>query len=144
MGVRSIDSLDPHLNPPPFRGRKSRKQAYHLGLRAEKIAAWYLRLKGYRILAERYHIHQGEIDVLAVKGSVLAAVEVKARQSFAECEASITAHKQQKILKAAQHVLSGSGKFAGLPRLDAHTLRFDAVWVVPRRWPRHIKNAWSV
>jgi putative endonuclease len=121
-----------------------RRKAYRFGLRAEKIAAWYLRLKGYRILAERYHIQQGEIDVLATKGDVLAAVEVKARKSFDACEISITPHKQQKILKAVQHVLSGSGKFTGLQNPRALTIRFDAVWIVPRRWPRHIINAWSM
>jgi putative endonuclease len=122
----------------------NRKNAYRFGLRAEKIAAWYLRLKGYRILAERYHIMQGEIDVLARKGDVLAAVEVKARQNFAACEASIAPHKQQKILKAVEYVLSGSGKIAGLTDAHALTVRFDALWIVPRKWPRHIKNAWSM
>src|SRR5690242_11686253 len=94
-----------------------RKDAYRFGLRAEKIAAWYLRLKGYRVLAERYHIHQGEVDVLAKKGNILAAVEVKARQDFSQCEASVTPHKQQKILKAVEYILSGSGKIAGLRNL---------------------------
>jgi len=124
--------------------RANRKKAYHYGLRAEKIAAWYLRLKGYRVLAERYHILQGEIDVLAQKGDTLVAVEVKARQNFAACEESIAPWKQKKIMKAMEHVLTGSGKIAGLKNPHALTLRFDAIWVVPRKWPRHIKNAWSM
>lgn len=119
-----------------------RQRAYRFGLRAEKIAAWYLRLKGYRILAERYHIRQGEIDVLAQKGDVLVAVEVKARKTFEECETSITPWKQQKILHAVRHLMAGGGKIAGLANPAERTIRFDAVWVVPRRWPRHIKDAW--
>jgi putative endonuclease len=123
--------------------RKGKQKAYRFGLRAEKIAAWYLRLKGYRILAERYHIFQGEIDVLAKKGNALVAVEVKARQNFAACEGSITPWKQKKILTAMEHVLAG-GKISGLRDPHALTLRCDAIWVVPRKWPRHIKNAWSL
>ncbi len=122
-----------------------RKRAYHLGLKAEKIAAWYLRLKGYRVLAERYHVTQGEIDVLAQKGNTLVAVEVKARKTLAECEHSIAPWKQQKILHAMQHILSGGGgKIAGLGDAARHNIRFDAVWVVPRRLPIHIKDAWRL
>lgn len=121
----------------------SKKQkAYQFGLKAEKIAAWYLRLKGYRILAERYHIRQGEIDVLAAKGNALVAVEVKARQHFSECEESITPWKQQKILHAMEYILSG--KLAGLAGAAGRDIRFDAIWIVPGRWPRHIKDAWRI
>lgn len=111
-------------------------------MQAEKIAAWYLRLKGYRILAERYRILQGEIDILAEKGETLVAVEVKARKTFSECEHSITPWKQQKILHAMRHLLSGSGRIAGLANIHERTIRFDAVWIVPRKWPKHIKDAW--
>ncbi len=123
---------------------RDRRQAHRLGLKAEKIAAWYLRLKGYRILAERYRIRQGEIDILAKKGRALVAVEVKARQNFSQCEESIAPWKQQKILQAMEHVISGSGKIAGLGDALQHNIRFDAVWIVPGRWPRHIKDAWRM
>lgn len=122
-----------------------KRNAYRLGLRAEKIAAWYLRLKGYRILAERYHIRQGEIDLLAKKGDTLIAVEVKARRTLAQCEESIAPWKQRKIALAMQHVISGGrGKIAGLGDAAHHNMRFDAVWIVPRRWPKHIKDAWRM
>lgn len=124
--------------------RANRKKAYRFGLRAEKIAAWYLRFKGYRVLAERYHIMQGEIDVLAQRGKTLVAVEVKARQSFAACEESIAPWKQQKILKAVEYILSGSGKIPGLANAHDYAVRFDAVWIVPGKWPRHVINAWGM
>lgn len=121
-----------------------KRKAYRFGLRAEKIAAWYLRCKGYRILAERYRILQGEIDILAKKGRTLVAVEVKARQNLAQCEESIAPWKQQKILQAVEHVISGNGKIAGLGEALQHNIRFDAVWIVPKHWPKHIKDAWRV
>lgn len=121
----------------------NKRAAYRLGLKAEKIAALYLRLKGYRILAERYRILQGEIDLLARKGKTLAAVEVKARKTLEACEESIAPWKQRKIAAAMQHVISGGGgKIAGLGDAQALNIRFDAVWIVPRRWPKHIKDAW--
>lgn len=124
--------------------RENKKKAYHFGLKAEKIAVWYLRFKGYRILAERYHIRQGEVDVLAKRGDTLVAVEVKARQNFTACEESITPWKQQKILKAVEYILSGSSKIAGLANAQDYAVRFDAIWIVPGKWPRHIINAWEV
>ena len=56
-----------------------RRAGYARGLVAEGIAAWVLRLKGYRVLATRYRTPLGEIDIVARRGKVLAFVEVKAR-----------------------------------------------------------------
>ena len=56
-----------------------RRAGYARGLVAEGIAAWLLRLKGYRVLATRYRTPLGEIDIVARRGKVLAFVEVKAR-----------------------------------------------------------------
>ena len=49
------------------------------GRRAEVWAALVLLLRGYRILGFRLRTRQGEIDLLALKGRVLAVVEVKSR-----------------------------------------------------------------
>ncbi len=119
-----------------------RRQAYDFGLKAEKTAAWFLRLKGYRIIAERYRNHYGEIDLLAVRGKMLVAVEVKARKSFAECAISVPPQKQQKIMRALEGLTASSGKIAGLARADARNIRFDVIWIVRGVWPRHLKDAW--
>ena len=55
------------------------RMAHRLGLRAEMLAAMLLRLKGYRILAQRLKTPAGEIDMVARRGRSLAIVEVKAR-----------------------------------------------------------------
>ncbi len=121
-----------------------RQKAHRYGLHAEKFAAWYLRLKGYRILAERYRNPQGEIDLLAKKGKTLIAVEVKARQTMAQCEISITPFKQQKIMRAVEWLIAGRGKITGLKDIENHTIRFDVIWVANKRLPVHIKNAWGL
>ncbi len=121
-----------------------KKKAYKFGLAAEKIAAIFLRLKGYRIIAERYRNPKGEIDILAVRGKILAVVEVKARQNISDCAYSINPWKQQKILNALEWLLAGNGKIAGLVAAGEHIIRFDAILVVPNRLPKHLKDAWRM
>ena len=121
-----------------------KEKAYKFGLAAEKIAAIFLRLKGYRIIAERYRNPRGEIDILAVRGKILAVVEVKARQNFADCAYSINPWKQQKILSALEWLMAGNGKIAGLVATGEHIIRFDAILVVPKRLPKHLKDAWRM
>ncbi|WP_349358863.1 YraN family protein [Stappia sp.] len=114
---------------------RSRQAAYRLGLRAETRAALALRLKGWRILARRFRSNGGEIDLIARKGDTIAFVEVKARASRDAALLSITPHAQRRIAAAARAWRSQ----AAAP--DSATFRFDAVLIVPRRWPEHIADA---
>ena len=121
-----------------------KRRAHDFGVKAEKIAALYLRLKGYRILAERYRNHYGEIDLVASRGKFLVAVEVKARTSFAECEISVPPMKQIKIARAMEGLLAGYGKIAGLGTTSDRNIRFDVIWVVRGLLPRHVMDAWRL
>lgn len=53
-----------------------------LGRRGERRAAWFYRIRGYRIVARNVHLRGGEIDIVAKRGRTLVFVEVKARQSL--------------------------------------------------------------
>lgn len=112
------------------------------GRRAERLAAWWLRLKGYRVLARGYAIGRGrgagEVDLIVRRGSVVAFVEVKARASLAEAAAAITPAQQGRIARAARSFVSGRADLAGC------AWRFDAVLVCPRALPRHISDAWRM
>ena len=55
----------------------SHKAAEVSGRIAEAIAAFVLRLSGYRTLARRWRCSAGELDIVARRGSTLAFVEVK-------------------------------------------------------------------
>ncbi len=105
------------------------------GLRAEQIAVLALRLRGYRILAVRFLIKGGEIDIIARRGTTIAFVEVKMRPTLSAAMTAIDGAKQRRISRAARYWLMTHPWAARL------TLRGDAVYVVPWRWPRHIVAA---
>ena len=85
----------------------------------EERAARYLRRKGYRIVERNFRCRQGEIDIIAEKGGVLAFVEVKLRRDerFAEAREFVNAAKQRRILAAAQLWLA-QHESALQPRFD--------------------------
>lgn len=113
-----------------------RKRAYHKGKRAEWIAAFYLKFKGYEILEKRFKTPMGEIDLLARKGKILAAIEVKTRNTLDEASMALTPFQQKRIEKALLFYLAG--------KMDCFDLRFDVVLISPWKWPYHIQGAWNV
>jgi putative endonuclease len=110
---------------------RDRKKAHGLGIFAEHLAVGLLRLKGYQILARRYSIKEGEIDIVAWRGDTVAFVEVKVRPTIDEARTSIGFVKRRRISRAARTWLASNPWAAPL------TWRGDAVYVAPWRWPRH-------
>lgn len=104
---------------------------------SETVAAFYLRLKGYRILERQYRTPVGEIDIIARRGNTVAFIEVKARQDIDAAQAAISPHQQSRIIRASGWFLQ---KNQHLTRCD---LRFDALLMAPGRWPRHMLDAWQ-
>lgn len=105
---------------------------------AEILASWWLRAKGYRILARRLRTPVGEIDLIARRGAVLALVEVKYRQDIVTAAHSLRPAQQARILRAAGWYL------ARRPDLATVSCRCDAVLLAPGRWPRHLMDAWRL
>jgi putative endonuclease len=113
-----------------------RQRAYRYGRRAERLAVWYLWLKGYRVLARDRRSAAGEIDIIARRGRTIAVIEVKARGSLATAAESLGGRQRTRILRATHLFL------AGRPDLAQHQVRFDVIWVAPGRLPRHVVDAW--
>src|SRR5579875_34556 len=113
------------------RGTLDRKKAHNWGIFAEHLAAGFLRFKGYRILARRYAIKEGEIDIVARRGDTVAFVEVKVRSTLGEARMAIGAVKRRRISRAARRWPAANPWAAPLP------WRGDAIYVVPWCWPRH-------
>lgn len=113
-----------------------RRKAQRWGQLAELLAACLLRTKGYRILARRYRVPVGEIDLIAQRGRTLAFVEIKARTDHAEAVAAIGARQRARIERAASQFLAQN------PRLAGMSPRYDAILVLPWRLPCHLPDAW--
>jgi putative endonuclease len=110
------------------------------GRRAETIAAWWLRCKGYSILGRRVRTSVGEIDLVAARAGTLIFVEVKARETRDAAMLALTAASMQRVANCAKLLTSRySHKTASRPKF----IRIDAVLVVPGRWPHHIEAVWQ-
>lgn len=115
----------------------NRRKSEAAGRRAERLAAWYLRAKAYRILGQRFKTPMGEIDLIAKRGASLVFVEVKQRASERAAREAITPNQRARILKAAGLYLAQNPQFMHCEQ------RVDALLLVPGRWPVHIHNITS-
>ncbi|MDB5460660.1 MAG: YraN family protein [Caulobacteraceae bacterium] len=122
-------------SPSPWKQRKG-AAARRSGRRAEWVAALLLMAKGYRILGMRLATPQGEIDLVGLRGAVLAIVEVKQRRSSEEALLAVTGAQQERLRRA------GRALAARLERNIPLIVRLDLVALAPGRWPRHIPDAW--
>lgn len=114
---------------------EKRKRAERRGRWSEWGAAMFLMARGYRILAMRYRVRAGEVDIIARRGEVIAFVEVKARRDLMVAIDAVTFTSQNRIRAAGDHWLARQPDAARL------SLRYDIVAIVPWAWPRHIEDA---
>ena len=90
------------------------------GAQAEILAEKFLAKRGLRVIARNFRVKGGEIDLICSEGNSIVFVEVRLRTSkgFGGAAASITAHKQRRLVLAARHWLLANGERA---------CRFDCV-----------------
>ncbi|KQM61879.1 MULTISPECIES: YraN family protein [unclassified Sphingomonas] len=120
--------------PPRPRSRASRVAADDAGRRGERIAGWWLRLKGWRILARRIRTKAGEVDLIARKANIVAFVEVKTRATAADLDHAIDERRLARVAAAAEILASTYAQGCDV--------RIDVILLAPRTPPRHIENAW--
>ncbi len=114
----------------------NRALAEKRGRRAERIAAWYLRMKGWRIVGTRVRTPVGEIDIVARRFRTTAFVEVKTRGTLAELDYAIDRHRLRRVAAAAS-ALAARHAFPG------GDIRIDVILVAPGRIPKHLSNVWE-
>jgi putative endonuclease len=114
----------------------NRRRAERGGRRAESLAAWWLRLKGWTILDRRVRTPLGEVDLIARRGRTVAFVEVKARSSAREAALALDEYRLRRVAAAA-------GALAHRYAAAGDDVRVDAMFIVPRRLPRHLPNVWT-
>ncbi|HEX8525976.1 YraN family protein [Allosphingosinicella sp.] len=113
----------------------NRRLAERGGRRAETIAAWWLRLKGWTILARRLRTPVGEVDLIARRGRTLAFVEVKARATIEEARSSLDEYRLRRVAAAAAALTHRYAR-------EGDDIRIDAIFVAPKALPRHFTNVW--
>lgn len=113
----------------------NREAAEKRGRDAETLAAIWLRLHGWRILARRARVPGGEVDIVARRGRILALIEVKARATQDAAALSLDTWRLRRVVVAAERLAPRYQK-------PGDDIRIDAIFIVPGRLPRHVANIW--
>lgn len=78
----------------------------------------------------------GEVDIVARRRRTIAFVEVKARATDNAAAISLDAYRLRRVAVAAERLA---------PRFmrPGDDVRIDAIFIVPRRLPRHLADIWQ-
>ena len=113
-------------------------QHYELGKRGEQLAVDFLIARGYKIKARNYRFQKAEVDILAEKDGILAAVEVKTRASreFGNPQEFVKPGQIKNLVKAVDAYILEEN-------LDLE-VRFDIIAIIKTNEYQkleHLKNA---
>ena len=103
--------------------RRRSDSAGTIGRDAESLAENFLARRGFVPVSRNYRCRRGEIDLVMRDADTLVFVEVRRRTSraFGGGADSVDAHKQARLVAAAEHYLMAN-------RIgDDHPCRFDVV-----------------
>jgi putative endonuclease len=113
----------------------SRLVAEKRGRQGERLAGWWLRLKGWSIVARRVRTPAGEIDLVARRGSMVAFIEVKSRKTGQALDEAIDERRLSRVAAAAESL-------AAVYMKRGDDMRIDVILLAPGRAPRHLENVW--
>lgn len=119
------------------------KSNYLIGIASENYAKIFLKIRGYKILTNRFQGIRGssfgEIDLIAEKKNTIHFIEVKKRKTEKDAAESITHKQQQRIANTAELFLRKNPK----ETLNKNC-QFDAIIIYGKGIGKikHIKNAW--
>jgi putative endonuclease len=116
------------------------KTSYQKGVQSEVLASTLLANNGYTLLAQRYKVPYGEIDLVMVQGDSLVFVEVKCRKNYKDAAESITLRQQIRIQNAAESFMQANPDLVR----KCTFIRFDVVLICNSQPPVHLQNAWQV
>jgi len=106
------------------------------GAQAEQLAANFLQRHGLKLLHSNYRCRFGEIDLILQDGATLvfAEVRLRSRNNFVGAAASITATKQERLVRTAQHYL---GTLDRTPPCRFDVVLFDSLDNPDPEWVRN-------
>jgi putative endonuclease len=98
-----------------------------VGKLGEKIAAGYLRKRGYRIRETNFRCREGEIDIVAQQKDCLVFVEVRTKSNldFGIPEESITQSKKERLMSSALSYISCHENLPPSQRIDVVAVEVD-------------------
>jgi putative endonuclease len=73
---------------------------------------------------------------VARRGGTLAFVEVKARATEQPAALALDRNRLRRVAVAAERLTARFGK-------GCDVVRIDAIYILPRRLPRHVPDVWS-
>jgi len=99
-----------------------------LGDLGERLAVQHLLAKGYRIRERNFRVREGEIDIVAERGDLLAFVEVRCRRGNAMGTAgeSLTLAKRRRLLGLAEAYGQARDGLPAERRIDVIALDFGS------------------
>lgn len=91
-----------------------------LGAAGEEMAAEWYRSNGYEVVARNWRVKEGELDIVARRGSILVFCEVKTRRTdrYGTPAAAVTPEKQARLRRLSAIYLRQEGVRAGRLRFD--------------------------
>jgi putative endonuclease len=96
---------------------------------SERRAAWWYRLRGYRVLATNLWAAGYELDIVALRGRTVVFCEVKSKSGtgWGDPLEMVTPEKQRRVRRAAETWLASRREYRD------HLVRFDVIAVRGRR-----------
>ncbi|GGE03986.1 UPF0102 protein [Psychroflexus salis] len=110
--------------------------AFHneLGKKGEDLATNFLLKKGFQILENNYRFLKAEVDIIALKGETLVAVEVKTRSTpeFGDPQDFLKPQQIKRLVKAVDHYVNERD-------LDVE-VRFDVIAIIKNKMGTRIEH----
>jgi putative endonuclease len=124
----------------PFRRRIGVAQ---LGECGERRAAWFYRLRGYRIVSRNVRLRSGEIDLVVQRGSTVVIAEVKTRQSLSAGEGfeAVNRSKRERLVRLGDQYLVASRRHGVTLRYDVLSLFWNGYRFVVSHYPDAFRPA---
>ena len=99
-----------------------------VGKRGEKIAAGFLKQRGYEMLGANIRTTFGELDLVAKKDGVIVFVETKTRvtDSLGPPYLNVTGDKARRLVHNAMFYLKRRGKTDAYWRIDVVSVKLNA------------------
>ena len=113
-------------------------QHNELGKQGEELAVSFLLKNGYKIVARNFRYQKAEVDIIAQKEDILAAVEVKTRSTpdFGDPQDFVKRKQIQLLVKAMDY-------FVNEHHLEVD-VRFDIIAIIKNKAGtrvEHVENA---